>query len=220
MGLSITLRTYVRRHDLRVMKNVYKNVVVPYYHLRGVPLYDITTSAQYGYTWFRIPKNGTHSVMQLLEQHCPPDINSSWVPYYRKEHRERFRFCVMRNPWDRLVSVYCNKVQMKLMYPECWDRDFDYFIDFVTRQDLRHCDAHLRLQTAMFPGNDIDFVAKMERFGNDIAEIMQRVNVPNIKVPHLGMIKHEEYRHYYTPELMDRVGVLYKGDVSFGQYRF
>ena len=142
MGMSDVLRRYVRRHDLRFAKQLYRRTMVPMYRAASVPLYDITSSAAYGYTWFRIPKNGTHSIMEILQTHMPPEVNNSYVPYFRKTHRNRFKFCVIRNPWDRLVSVYCNKVQMRLMFEECWDRDFTYFIDLRLCDNLHRCFLH------------------------------------------------------------------------------
>jgi hypothetical protein len=205
---------------VRFAKKVYRSLVAPIYRAASVPLYDITSSDKHGYTWFRIPKNGTHSIMEVLNAHAPPDISSSDVPYFSKRHREKFKFCIIRNPWDRLVSVYCNKVEMKLMYPECWDRDFAYFIDFVSRQDLMRCDGHIRLQTAMFPANDIDYIARIENFESDIADLIQTLFNRHVVVPKLGVIDHEDYRVYYTAALRSQVGQLYNADIEFGGYEF
>ncbi|HLF62820.1 MAG TPA: sulfotransferase family 2 domain-containing protein [Saprospiraceae bacterium] len=216
-SLSGTLRQYVRKHNVHFAKDVYRSVVVPLYDLISVPLYDITASSQYRYTWFRIPKNGTHSIMQILNIYAPAEINSSYVPYYRKEHRDNFRFCVIRNPWDRLVSVYCNKVLMRLMYPECWDKDFDYFIEFVSRKNLRKCDGHLKMQTAMFPPDDIDYVCRMEQFEVGMEYIMGKLGI-ECRVAHEGQVMHPDYRSFYTAALAERVRSLYALDVEYGNY--
>jgi hypothetical protein len=158
--------------------------------------------------------------MQMLVDRSTPDINSSYVPYFSQRHQDQTRFCVIRNPWDRLVSVYCNKVLMRLMYPECWERDFGFFIEFVSRQDLGTCDSHIRLQTAMFPVNDIDHIARMESFESDLAKIMNAIFERPIEVPKIGAIKHEDYREYYSEALKSQVGQLYNADVEFGGYQF
>jgi hypothetical protein len=205
---------------VRFAKKVYRSLVAPIYRAASVPLYDITSSDKHGYTWFRIPKNGTHSIMEVLNAHAPPDISSSDVPYFSKRHREKFKFCIIRNPWDRLVSVYCNKVEMKLMYPECWDRDFAYFIDFVSRQDLMRCDGHIRLQTAMFPVNEMDYVGRMERFDEDADSILHKVLKLNGRISHRGAVDRPEYSSFYTNDLKEVVRNLYQKDIQYGDYLF
>lgn len=220
MSLSNTLRNYVRRHDLGIAKQAYRSLVAPVYRAASIPLYDITSSAKFGYTWFRIPKNGTHSIMEVLQTHAPPEVNSSDVPYFTKKHRDRFKFCILRNPWDRLVSVYCNKVLMKLMFEECWDKDFTYFIDFVRRQDLRRCDPHIRLQTAMFPVEEMDYVGRMEGFEEDVAHILRDVLKIDAGVPHAGAIEHDDYREYYTSRTVSQAEEMYRDDIVFGNYSY
>ena len=217
--LESRIRQYVRSHDVHGAKSLYKKLVVPIYTLAAVPVYDITASTHYKYTWFRIPKNGTHSIMRMLGAIAPPEVNSSFVPYFRRDHEKNFRFCVIRNPWDRLVSVYCNKVLMKLMFKECWNRDFEYFIEFVSKQTLTKCDAHLRLQTSMFPVSDVDFVARMEHFDEDIATILRRIGV-DASVEHEGHVEHPDYHTYYTTALRDKVADLYDVDIRYGGYTY
>lgn len=219
-SLSNALRRYVRRHNIGVAKAAYRTFVEPIYVLASIPLYDITSSAHYKYTWFRIPKNGTHSIMQMLNAVAPPDINSSSVPYFRKQHVENFRFCVLRNPWDRLVSVYCNKVRMKLMYPECWNKDFAFFIEFVSKQNLRKCDGHIRLQTAMFPTGDMDYVVRMEDFNTGMDYILNTKLRLAYTIVHIGAIEHDPYQSFYDEILRERIRQLYAEDISYGGYAF
>lgn len=194
--------------------------MVPLYAAAGISVFDITTSSRYGYTWFRIPKNGTHSIMQMLMQKAPPDINSSYVPYFPERHEGRFRFCVIRNPWDRLVSVYSNKVSMRLMYPECWDRDFTYFVSFVSMQNLNRCDAHLRRQTALFPCKDVDYIARVENFSSDMDHVLNEVLNLGVTIVWEGAIEHPDYRTYYNDETRALTAELYADDIAFGDYKF
>ncbi len=217
--LTNTVRSYVHAHDLRLAKRTYLAVVAPVYRLLSVPLYDITASMKYHYTWFRIPKNGTHSIMAVLQTQAPADINSSYVPYFRRKHAGHFKFCVIRNPWDRLVSVYCNKVKMRLMFRECWGRDFAYFIEFVSRQNLQTCDAHLRRQTSMFPATDIDYVARMETFESDMHHVFETLGIHS-DVVHAGKVRHPDYHTFFDPSLAERAGKMYATDVKFGNYTF
>ena len=117
------------------------------------------------------------------------------------------------------MSVYNNKVEMKLMFPECWDKDFDRFIDFVSQQNLRTCDAHLRLQTALFPSGDIDFVGRIERFEEDILKVMEKLGI-TADVTQEGRIDHPDYHTYYTAALRDKVARMYEADIRYGGYSY
>lgn len=216
--MTKTIRKFVRDHNIQIAKEVYKALAIPLYRVARIPLYDISSSKKYKYTWFRIPKNGTHSIMHCLSA-APPDVNSSYVPYFKKAHRDNFKFCFIRNPWDRLVSVYSNKVQMQLMYPECWNKDFSFFIDFVSAQNLTQCDAHLRLQTVMFPSDEIDFVGRMEHFDKDMGSVADHLGI-DVDAPHEGKVEHADYHTYYSIRLKEKVAKLYAADVLYGRYAF
>lgn len=135
------------------------------FRICSIPYYNMVSSAEFDYTWFKIAKNGTRSILKILKDNQAIDYERKNTIYIRVRHRNKFKFCVIRNPWDRLVSCYTDKIQKQLLFEECWDKDFDYFIDFVSNQDLDHCNEHFRRQTKLFPLDDIDYIAKMETFG-------------------------------------------------------
>jgi hypothetical protein len=105
------------------------------------------------------------------------------------------------------------------MYPECWGKDFEFFVEFVSKLNLPTCDAHLRLQTSLFPTGEMSFIGRMENFDEDLQKVMQEIGIP-ASVPHVGQVAHMDYQAYYSDAMRDRVGNLYFRDVEFGSYQF
>jgi hypothetical protein len=191
-----------------------------FYSLTRTPFYNITSSKAFGYTWFRIAKNGTRSILKALEDKTHPDINGSNIPYLSWRFRNQFKFCFIRNPWDRVVSCYSSKVLEKRMFAECWDKDFDYFVNYISQLNLKTCDRHIRLQTKLFPVNGMDYVARFENFAHDFNYVInERLNL-DVPVEHRNISEHKHYREYYTGKTRKLIEDLYSDDIRFGNYQF
>lgn len=190
------------------------------YQVTGIPFYNITSSREASYAWFRIAKNGTRSILKVLEEKTNPDINGSEIPYLPWRFRHSFKFCFIRNPWDRLVSSYSSKVIEKKMFEECWGKDFDFFVDYVTQLNLDQCDRHLRKQTRLFSVKDIDYVARFENFNKDYEYIINERLKLDVALTHQNISEHKQYRDYYNDRTRKLVEDLYYDDITFGNYRF
>jgi len=188
--------------------------------LGEVPAYNITASDKHTFTWFRIAKCGTRTLLSALEQNCRLDMNGSFLPYYPEQHALRFKFCMVRNPWDRLVSCYADKVVGKLAFRDCWDRDFDYFVRWCQAQDLDTCNRHIRRQTVLFPAADVDYVARFENFANEFNYLMNEKLGLDVEITRVNRSEHSHYATYYSQETTDIVAQLYADDIEFGGYSF
>ena len=186
----------------------------------SVPFFQITSSRKWNYTFFLIPKTGISSILSVLRDDTQPDIDESTVIYIKSHHSNRFKFCFIRNPWDRLVSCYSNKVIRKKLYPECWEKDFDYFIQYLTKQHLPTTEGHIRLQTNSFPVNDIDYIGKFENFKEDFDYIINNKLKLNAELIQKNPSKHRHYTEYYNDHTRKTVAELYKSDIELGNYKF
>ncbi|WP_321369266.1 sulfotransferase family 2 domain-containing protein [uncultured Draconibacterium sp.] len=195
----------------KLKTKVFRNLSIPYY--------NVVTSNDYNYTWFKVAKNGTRSILKVLREQDAIDMEKYDYPYFKKKHVGKFKFCVIRNPWDRLTSCYAGKVVKQKMFQECWDKDFDYFVDFITRQDLNFCNAHFRRQTRLFPVGDIDYMARMENYGTDIEKIMTRLGIET-EIAHLNRSNKSHYTEYYNDKTIKVISELYKDDIELGKYKF
>ncbi len=187
--------------------------------LFSIPLYNLTYSSQHNYAWFRIAKNGTRTFLNALETNNLIENSGNNIPYLSYRFKNHFKFCFIRNPWDRLVSCYSNKVVNKQAFRECWDKDFDFFIRYISKQNLKYSNKHFRPQIHLFPVTDVNFIGKMENYSDDLNKVMEQLNI-DFQIQHLNKSKHKHYTEYYSNENREIVEKLYKDDIDLGNYRF
>lgn len=102
-----------------------------------------------------------------------------------------FKFCFVRNPYDRLLSGYLDKIakpseQRELLYRQLGLADsadrtltFTAFVEAIAAQPLKQMDNHWRPQFYQTFQNkiDYDFVGKTESLHDDILEVGRRIGV-------------------------------------------
>jgi hypothetical protein len=186
----------------------------------SIPFYRITTSNEYNYTFFLIPKTGISTILATLRAVSEPDIDELTVIYNHLNHLNKFKFCFIRNPWDRLVSCYSNKVLRKKLYPECWHKDFEYFVNYLTKQHLATSEGHIRLQSSSFPTNGVDYIGRFENFKQDFDFIINEKLKLNKELIKKNPSKHRNYTSYYNDRTRKIVEELYKSDIEVGNYKF
>jgi len=128
----------------------------------------------------------------------------------KKRYPNVFKFCVVRNPWERLVSLhsyYLRKDHKKYSH-------FKTFEDFVMNSDLgfgkvpqfrwaKHCELVLRL----------------ENIEEDFKQIQERLNSDE-PLSHENRSEHTHYTDYYTPEMLDKVASIIEIDAKAYKYEY
>jgi len=142
-----------------------------------------------------------------------------------------FRFTFVRNPWDRLVSCYNDKVRRwRSKRPDSpyfgvsTDWEFPEFVRWVVGLEEGHKffkDSHIIPQSwLLFWGSTfvVDFVGKFERLGDDWGMVAARFNL--VQLGRLNVREHSHYSTYYNIETRSLVDKYYKMDIEFFGYRF
>ena len=124
--------------------------------------------------WYRVPKAATRSINHMLETACPESYiyggNEVILPDLAVE--KAFKFGFTRNPVNRMVSLWRNKIIKKLDL-DLGDvnrdelMDFDNFIAWLTDQDLDYGDPHFRKQIHFLDVHKMDFIGQLEHFERD-----------------------------------------------------
>lgn len=140
-----------------------------------------------------------------------------------------FKFCFVRNPYDRLYSSYkflqkggMNKHDLKAfkMHLKKY-RDFEDFVLNGLSKNLLNEVVHFVPQTN-FICNDkgfilVDFIGKFESLEEDIKNLEEKLNF-KISLPHLNSNKKEHYLSVYTDEMMIKVKEFYMNDFKILGY--
>lgn len=193
--------------------------------------YSLTVSHERKFLWFRVPKNGTRTVLNHFRS-AGVSLDVAERPYrlyYAPAlYRDYLKFAFVRNPWDRLVSCWWDKIVRKKgvlfeFEPGQVERmmRFENFVDYVSTLDITRCNYHLRSQREMIDVNGVDYLGRMETFADDFRHVCQALGVPCDTIVQKNRSQHREgYRKYYTRELRDKVATIYQTDVQVFGYEY
>jgi hypothetical protein len=198
--------------------------------------YNITKSDEQKYVWFRVAKCATRTTLNYLHENTKLDFgfplylrkDTGMDKPYKSEYDNYFKFTLVRNPWDRILSFYLNKIHGKDVlsgnfgtYPDFSDcKTFRDAILVLTTKNIEDCNYHYRLQTKSFPSDNIDFIGRCENFQEDFNTICDKIGIPKQKLPHLNKTKHKSYTEYYDDETKQIVAEKYAKDIEYFGYEF
>lgn len=142
-----------------------------------------------------------------------------------------FRFTFVRNPWERLVSCYNDKVRRwrssradSPYFGVSTDWEFPQFVKWVVGLEEGQKffkDTHFIPQSWLLFWDStfvVDFVGRFERLQDDWAMVSARFNLEPLR--HLNAREHPHYSSYYTRETRSLVDRYYKMDIEFFGYCF
>ena len=139
----------------------------------------------------------------------------------RKQFDTYFKFGFVRNPWDRVVSLYERTEALQLR-----DRmTFDQFVDWIQYSSATcvHSSPH-RYQLDWFVDpNEIGehiSIGKFERLDEDWAFVAKKLGVSE-NLPHQrANPRGRHYTEYYTPRSRDIIANKFKADIERFDYEF
>jgi len=190
--------------------------------------YFITLSHEKKFLWFRVAKVGTRTILNILRKsdfklHADQALNCH---YPSKLYYDYFKFAFVRNPWDRLVSCWKNKVLKSNLYNFSEDerlrmKEFRNFVEYVSKLDIKHCDVHLKLQSELIDLNNIDFIGRFENFNDDLNEVLNKLEIEIDEIEKKNVSNFgKDYKDYYDEELIEIVARIYSKDIMLFSYTF
>ncbi len=180
-----------------------------------------------------IPKAAGTSVALSIYGELPYHYKA--IDYYvifgRKTFNDYFKFCFVRNPWDRLYSAY------RFLIKGGWDendkawalkniaeyKSFDEFVKgWLTPENLYSymhfipqyefvCDHRKRIL--------VDYIGYFETINEDFDTICGILNIP-AKLEHTNKSTELDYKAHYNEETIDIVAKLYQQDIDMFGYSF
>lgn len=146
------------------------------------------------------------------------------------ENKKIFKFCVVRNPYERTVSSILHfKSKLKeLKYlkddinPKKFERAVEIWSDFIpTNHNHR---AHRRPQADFIfstkAKNVMDMILRFENLSADFKNLVKVLGSPKISLPWVGgsMIKNENYKDLLTPRSIKIIEDIYDIDIEMFGY--
>ncbi len=221
-------------------------------YLPDLPAPDPIVCGRCRLIYYYVPKTGCTTIKSLIldaEGRPVPDDNEEvhiqadeltiprpTLDLQPSRYKGYFRFAFVRNPWARLVSCYLNKVAalrpgvfagFRFLYPRVrFNRvSFTDFVRFIRRVPDNLCEPHFKPQSAFFSDGDVDFVGRLERFQDDLAQVIERAGLDPRFLKYCGVKKMKSadgkpYVDYYTSKTRRLVAEKYKDDIERFGYRF
>lgn len=187
-----------------------------------------------GVVFFLIPKVASTSISHELNRFNHTYESRDTVV---KDFPEYNYVTIVRNPFDRLVSCWSDKIMNPDAYagwcrrfenhlPHYQGMPFDEFIRNVCELDEDISDRHFRSQVAQlkYDGKFLpDYVGKVENLQQSLNEIAELTGLPiQQELTQKNRSKHRKksYKDYYTPELIKLVEKKFEEDLDILGYTF
>jgi chondroitin 4-sulfotransferase 11 len=194
--------------------------------------------------FIHIPKTAGNSVAGAFGFGWPAHTDlGRYAETLRPEiFRGYFKFAVVRNPWDRMLSEFV--FQRKKHKPR-HEKPF-VFDERGARRGFAEWIRSVLAKPGEFPGPQwagdvspsihrwspqvdwisvdgmiaVDFVARMERLESDFETVRRRAGLPVGSLPRHNRTRHRHYSHYYDAETRHLVAEYYAADIEEFGYRF
>ncbi len=144
---------------------------------------------------------------------------------------QAFTFAIVRNSWDRLVSLYAylSKRRSYKRIPRTGHfTNFDAFVRHVTndgkgwteQQLCKRGSGEYRSLQSFWLQWGVKFVGRYEHLDGDWRLLCMKVGLKHSPLPKQNASTHRDYREYYTPELQRMVKDYYADEIETYGFQF
>ena len=198
------------------------------------------------FVFIHIPKCGGISIQKCNYFNCwHGDSHLTLEDYHRfifNSNSYKY-YSIVRNPWSRMLSVYCYWKQMtpshKYYYWDATacrkiqdnDMSFKEFLIKLSEPQIYFSKTrqfnvempHVKTQYSFLNVNGklkMDFVGKIESLQEDFNFICKDIGIPKQDLPHVNKSHHRHYTEYYDDETRDIISEVYRDDIKHFNYKF
>ena len=195
------------------------------------------------YLFIHIPKNAGTYIRKIMpgmnggHDHASINEIKQKLP---ELYENNFTFAILRNPWERCVSMYNFHVNTESMDIKGWGHygmnilkkhnveSFDDFVELLYkhRNKIRKLGEIVWEKQVYFIQDKnkniiVNELIKIEELKDKIEKIKQRFNI-DIENPtsKINVTNSGDYRKYYTQRTKHLVSIIYKEDIELTKYKF
>ncbi|WP_346861017.1 sulfotransferase family 2 domain-containing protein [uncultured Draconibacterium sp.] len=145
----------------------------------------------------------------------------------KKDWDEAYKFTVVRNPWDRVVSHY--KYRLKTNQTGLGAQPIS-FKDWIRHTYSEEKNPKYYNNPKMFQqqiewikdyNNNVcvNKIIRFENIENEYNFFAEQIGISN-RLPHLNKTKHEDYKKYYDDETISIIQNWFRDDIELWGYTF
>lgn len=188
--------------------------------------------------FLHIPKCGGVSLKNALTSNLPECYTFGFGhrPYSEiQEAKTKFVFTFVRNPWDRILSLYSfwkgqdenhRHYKFDKAQADFIQKNGTTFHEFVRHVSEKHPLFMQKKHPHPYIGyffptpSCIDFIGKVETYQSDFDSLCDKINIKRRLLPVLNKSNHSAYTGYYDKATADIVASLYAEDIEYFGYKF
>jgi len=200
------------------------------------PFSDVDTSNQI--VFIHVPKTAGSSILKQIFnlQHNGHYRPTHYLSKDKRLYESSKKVAVVRNPWDRIVSgfhylkqgVGKGKYARKFVHDYLKDiPDFQAFVLRMMSDDKFLADVmqwdHFRPQWDFITLDDkycIDLLGRYEDLEQFTEQFCKLIDEPYKKLKRINSSNRDDYRSYYTNEMMEFVYQIYRKEIDFLGYDY
>lgn len=130
------------------------------------------------------------------------------------------KFSFVRNPWDRMLSLYFYKIKKFAASDPKWNGVNITFKDFLRKVALKQMSVS-QPQLDYFKDPELmTFIGRFENLQQDFDIICDKIGIPYQQLPNTNTTKHKHYTEYYDDETREIVAEKYAKDIEYFGYEF
>ncbi len=187
---------------------------------------------KYGAIYFPVEKVATRTLLDVFECKKPRKLVKK--KNYFENYKDYYKFAFVRNPYDRLVSCYKNKIienrkkeDINIRNNFSKNMSFNDFVKEVSKIPDIRADQHIKSQSFFLEYKKtgkllVDFVGRFENLEEDYKKICKKIGMkPKDKLSSKNKSKNRKsYKDYYDEETKKLVRERYKRDFELFGYGF
>ncbi|BCX49882.1 pullulanase pulA [Haloferula helveola] len=194
-------------------------------------------SLRHRFLFVHIPKTAGNSIQNILKDYSEDRIvasgnqdgverfevrsegrslekHSTLAEYYSELGAEvadgLFKFAVVRNPWDRLISFYFSPHRRETSWSP---RKFRKFVE----HDVRPLTSYFELENnrGASPFENVDALIRFENLGAEFDEVCEKIGIPKAELPVRNRSDRGRPNEYYDADLSKWVGERFAEEIEF-----
>ncbi len=155
-------------------------------------------------------KYQTDGLQHLLSQQIREEIG-------QELHDSYYKFTMVRNPWDKLVSQYCyisKRPDLCAFIGMKQDDCFKKYLSLIRKRT--HVQWELQVDFLKDINGDslVDYVGRFENYNQSVLNVLGKLGINKKKIPHINRSKRKPYSSYYDSESIELVNELYASDIE------
>lgn len=190
-------------------------------------------SSKHKVVFVHIPKCAGTTVIKPFQEEWDSDIDDHQtmdeLSLHLNKNEDYFKFVIIRNPWERIASLYSyfEIPQLKRVFKDLKDKyKTDTFEKFVLKlpilKELYEPKTTFMSMSEYIGNHNYDMIIDASELDSKMFDIYTKFNKElRNNVRRFNMSKNTmKHMHSYTPEMIQMVYKVYKDDIDKFNYKF